>query len=121
MPITRCILNNSFTLYNLLELLAERKIHAAWTARVCSFSRPPLQPDKDMPKKERRNYDEAISRDGKVALVKWYDNRPVVMASNFVGVGTMDEVQQWNKKEARFVKGVPSRGDQALQRSNRWH
>ena len=100
-----------FTSYNLLELLPERKIHVAGTARVCRFARPPLQPDKDMAKKERGNYDEAVSHDGKVALVKWYDNRPVVMASNFVGVGTMDEVEQ---KGGQICEGVPSRGDQAL-------
>ncbi|KAL7867876.1 hypothetical protein SRHO_G00092600 [Serrasalmus rhombeus] len=95
--------DNYFTTYNLLELLAERKIHAAGTARVSRFARPPLQSDKEMAKKPRGSCDEVISRDGKVALVKWYDNRPVLMASNFVGVGTMDEVQRWDKKKALFV------------------
>ena len=42
---------------------------------------------------KRCMYDEVVSRDGKVALVKWYENRPVVMASNFVGVGRIDEAQ----------------------------
>lgn len=32
-----------FTTYNLLELLAKRRIHAAGTARVSCFARPPLQ------------------------------------------------------------------------------
>ncbi|KAL7880514.1 hypothetical protein SRHO_G00027680 [Serrasalmus rhombeus] len=95
--------DNYFTTYNLLELLAERKINAAGTARVSRFARPPLQSDKEMAKKPRGSCDEVISRDGKVALVKWYDNRPVLMASNFVGVGTMDEVQRWDKKKAQFV------------------
>lgn len=35
--------DNYFTTYNLLELLTERKIHAAGTARVSRFARPPLQ------------------------------------------------------------------------------
>ncbi|CAK6983347.1 piggyBac transposable element-derived protein 3-like [Scomber scombrus] len=69
--------DNYFTTYNLLELLAERKIPSAGTARVSRFGRPPLQSDKEMAKKPRGSYDEVISRDGKVALVKWYDNRPV--------------------------------------------
>lgn len=30
--------------------------------------------------------------------------RSVIMASNFVGVGTMDEVQWWDKKQWRFFK-----------------
>ncbi|KAL7396481.1 hypothetical protein ABVT39_006460 [Epinephelus coioides] len=95
--------DNYFTKYNLLELLAERKIHAAGTARVSRFARPPLQSDKEMAKKPRGSCDEVVSCDGKVALVKWYDNRPVLMASNFVGVGRMDEVQRWDKKKAQFV------------------
>lgn len=90
-------------MYNLLELLAERKIHAAETARVSRFSRPPLQSDKEMAKKPRGSCDEVVSHDGKVAMVKWYDNGPVVMASNFVGVGKMDEVPRRDKKKAQFL------------------
>ncbi|KAM4580374.1 piggyBac transposable element-derived protein 3-like [Odontesthes bonariensis] len=95
--------DNYFTTYNLLELLAERKIHAAGTARVSRFARPPLLSDKEMAKKPRGSCAQVVSRDGKVALVKWYDSRPVVMASNFVGVGRMDEVQRWDKKKAQFL------------------
>uniref|UniRef100_A0A3B1ICF6 PiggyBac transposable element-derived protein domain-containing protein n=1 Tax=Astyanax mexicanus TaxID=7994 RepID=A0A3B1ICF6_ASTMX len=82
--------DNYFTSYNLLELLAERKIHAAGTARVSRFARPPLQSDKEMAKKPRGSCDEVVSRD-------------VLMASNFIGVGRMDEVQRWDKKKAQFV------------------
>lgn len=96
--------DNYFTTYNLLELLAEKKIHAAGTARVCRFANPPLQSDKMMAKMPQGSCDEAVSHDGKVALVKWFDSRSVVMASNFVGVGTMDEVQRWDKKQGRFLK-----------------
>uniref|UniRef100_A0A671NB21 PiggyBac transposable element-derived protein domain-containing protein n=1 Tax=Sinocyclocheilus anshuiensis TaxID=1608454 RepID=A0A671NB21_9TELE len=92
--------DNYFTTYNLLELLAEKKIHAAGTARVCRFASPPLQSDKVMAKMPRGT----VSSDGKVALVKSFDSRSVVMASNFVGVGTMDEVQRWDKKQGTFLK-----------------
>uniref|UniRef100_A0A672KG02 PiggyBac transposable element-derived protein domain-containing protein n=1 Tax=Sinocyclocheilus grahami TaxID=75366 RepID=A0A672KG02_SINGR len=103
--------DNYFMTYNLLELFAEKKIHATGTARVCRFANPPLQSDKVMAKMPRgscdeavRSCDEAVSRDGKVTLVKWFDSRSVVMASNVVGVGTMDEVQRWDKKQGRFLK-----------------
>lgn len=84
--------DNYFTTYNLLEPLAGRKIHAAGITRVSRFAKPLLQSDKEMDKKPQGSCDEVVSRDAKVALVKWYDNRPVLMASNFVGVGRMDEV-----------------------------
>lgn len=67
-----------FTMNNVLELLAERKIHR--TARVSHFARPPLQSVIEMAKKPQG------SGDNKLALIKRYDNRPVIMASDFVGV-----------------------------------
>ena len=65
---------------------------------------PPLKTDKEMKKKGRGSHDEVRSRDGKVVLVKWFDNRSVVLASNFVGVGDEDEVERWEQKEGRFLK-----------------
>lgn len=73
------------------------------TARVSCFARPPLQSDKEVAKKPQGSCDEVVSHDAKVALIKWDDNRPVLMASNFIGVGRMDEVQRWDKKKAQFV------------------
>ncbi len=103
-PNHKIFFDNYFTTYNLLEILAEKKIHAAGTARLSRFANPPLKADKEMLKKERGNHDEVQSRDGKVVLVKWFDNRSVVLASNFVGVGDEDEVQRWNQKEKQYVK-----------------
>ncbi|RXN27706.1 piggyBac transposable element-derived 3-like protein [Labeo rohita] len=103
-PNHKIYFDNYFTTCNLLEALAEKKIHAAGTARVCRFANPPLKPDKEMSKKERGNHDEVQSRDGKVVLVKCVDNCSVVLASNFVGVGDEDEVQRWDQKEKQYVK-----------------
>jgi hypothetical protein len=101
-PNHKLFFDNFFTTYNVLEVLAEKKIHAAGTARVVRFAKPPLKSDKEMSKKERGNHD-VVSRDGKVVLVKWFDNRSVVLASNFVGVGDEDEVARWQKKDGQFV------------------
>ncbi|XP_056116469.1 piggyBac transposable element-derived protein 3-like [Rhinichthys klamathensis goyatoka] len=103
-PNHKLFFDNYFTTYNVLEVLAEKKIHAAGTARLCRFANPPLKTDKEMSKKTRGNHDEVRSRDGKVVLVKWFDNRSVVLASNFVGVGDEDEVERWDKKERQFEK-----------------
>lgn len=95
--------DNYFTTYNVLEVLAEKNIHAAGTASACRFAKPPFMSDKDMSRKERGNYEEVVSRDGRVVLVKWFDNRSVHMASNFVGVGRTDDVQRWDKKQRTYV------------------
>ncbi|MGH0121656.1 UNVERIFIED_CONTAM: hypothetical protein FKN15_064325 [Acipenser sinensis] len=57
-----------------------------------------------MSKKERGNHDQVTSRDGKLVLVKWFDNCSVLLASNVVGVGEEDEVERWDKKEKRYMK-----------------
>lgn len=103
-PNHKLFFDNYFTTYNVLEVLAEKKIYAAGTARVCRFAKPPLISDKDMAKKVRGNHDEIRSRDGKVVLTKWFDNRAVVMASNFLGVGEEDEVGRWEKSERAYVR-----------------
>ena len=41
----------------------------------------------------RGTCDQVVSKDGDVVLTKWVDNRSVIMASNFVGVGNIDTVK----------------------------
>ncbi|KAJ8387597.1 hypothetical protein AAFF_G00152930 [Aldrovandia affinis] len=102
-PNHKLYMDNYFMTYNVLEVLAEKKINAAGTAQACRFAKPPLMDDKAMLKEERGNYDQVTSIDGKIALVKWFDNRPVLLASYFVGVGDTDEVVRWDKKEKVYV------------------
>lgn len=71
---------------------------------LLQFANPPLKTDKEVSKRRLGSRDEVRSRDGKVVLVKWFDNRSVVLASNFVGVGDEDEVERWEQKEGLFVK-----------------
>ncbi|KAJ8868021.1 hypothetical protein PR048_031830 [Dryococelus australis] len=85
--------DNYFTLYNLLEVLASRKIWAAGTVRTNQFANPPLTSDTEI-KKERDYAEEICSKNGDIVMVKWSDNRPVVQASNFISVGEMDEVKR---------------------------
>lgn len=44
-----------------------------------------------------------VSKDG-IVLVNWMDNKPVVLASNFIGIGKQDEAHRWNKATKSFVK-----------------
>lgn len=95
--------DNYFTSYNLLEVLAAQKIWAAGTVRTNRFANPPFTSDSEMKKKERGFVEEIVSRKGDVSMVKWYDNKPVVLASNFTSIGEMDEVKRWNKSERQYV------------------
>jgi hypothetical protein len=46
---------------------------------------------------------QVTSSSGAIVLVKWYDNRPVTLASNFIGVGAVDDVRRWDKSSRSFV------------------
>ncbi|XP_046392264.1 piggyBac transposable element-derived protein 3-like [Ischnura elegans] len=94
--------DNYFSSFHLFEALKVKKIFAAGTVRTNRFGNPPLHTDKELGKRGRGSYDELVSSESNIVLVKWYDNKSVVLASNFVGVEEMDEVRRWNKKQKKF-------------------
>ncbi|XP_036320015.1 piggyBac transposable element-derived protein 3-like [Rhagoletis pomonella] len=96
--------DNFFTTYSLLEIFEKRKILAAGTIRINRFRNPPLSTDAVMRKKGRGCAEQVASRDGKVIVTKWFDNKGVYLASNFVGIGIKDKVERYEKKEKRYIE-----------------
>lgn len=47
--------------------------------------------------------DEVIAKDNKIVLVKWYDNKPVHIASNFVGQEPTDMIRRFDKKKGEEI------------------
>lgn len=43
-----------------------------------------------------------MSKDGKIVIVKWQDNKAIHLASNFVGIGEVDIVKRWNKSATKY-------------------
>lgn len=95
--------DNWFSSYNALQVLKQKGIAAAGTIRVGRFKKPDLLSDKVFCKKDRGYCEETVSEDGDVIVTKWLDNRPVVMASNFVGIGEKDQVKRWAKSSKKYV------------------
>ncbi|XP_049954845.1 piggyBac transposable element-derived protein 3-like [Schistocerca serialis cubense] len=94
--------DNFFSSYKLFQALKQEKICAAGTVRLNRFANPPLIPDKEAMKKERGFTEEICSADD-ITLVKWVDNKTVVLGSNFIGKGEIDKVERWDKKESKYV------------------
>ncbi|GBO17571.1 hypothetical protein AVEN_164617-1 [Araneus ventricosus] len=86
------------------QILKSKSINAAGTVRLNRFSKPPLFPGKKCRTKGKGFLQEISSLEGDVALVKWLDNRSVVLASNFLGINKEDEVQRWSKESNFFIK-----------------
>lgn len=95
--------DNYFTSYNLIELLNQKSIFIAGTVRINRFSNPPLSKDSDFRKKQRGSSEEVVSQNG-VVMVKWLDNRSVVLASNFVGIGDEDRAKRWDKNTKTYIE-----------------
>lgn len=89
--------DNYFSTFPLFQILAQKKIYAAGTIRLDRFSKPPFSADSIMKKKGRGCSEEVISSDGSVVCVKWYDNKCVALASNYIGVGKPDQAHRYDK------------------------
>lgn len=89
--------DNYFSTFQLFEVLAQKKIYAAGTIRLDRFAKPPFSSDAEMKKKIRGSSEEVVSSDGSVVCVKWFDNKCVALASNYIGVGTPDKAHRFDK------------------------
>jgi hypothetical protein len=95
--------DNYFTSIPLLSDLLEKRIFAAGTVRRNRLSNCPLKSDAQLKKDGRGSCDNCVTKDGKIAVVKWFDNRAVTLASTFLSDNAQDLVKRWSKKDAAFI------------------
>jgi hypothetical protein len=97
--------DNYFSTYNLFQYLESKGIMAIGTLRINRFQNPPLKSDKQMKREGRGSCDSTVSNDG-IVITKWYDNKVVLVGSNFVGIGNVDNCNRWDKV-GKTYKDVP--------------
>ncbi|KAF2881117.1 hypothetical protein ILUMI_25065, partial [Ignelater luminosus] len=44
-----------------------------------------------------------VTRNKEIVAVRWFDNKDVTMASNFVAIGPVDKVRRWDKKQRSHI------------------
>lgn len=62
-----------------------------------------LPDDKTLKHQGRGAFATVTRADGKLCVVKWYDNKPVVMPSTVHSEQPEDTCEQWSKKENKYV------------------
>lgn len=100
-PNFRLYFDNYFSNYNVLQYLRNKFVYASCTARIDRFATPPFSSDKIMKEKGRGSSEEVVSKDG-IIMVKWFDNKSVVMASSYKGLGTTDTCKRWDKFQKEY-------------------
>lgn len=91
-----------FNTIPLLDRLGEMQLHGTGTImlnRVHNHKKLDLKKDSSM---KRGDIVQFTSKD--VALVKWKDNRAVLMASNCTGGNQTSTIPRWDKKSKTFVQ-----------------
>jgi len=96
--------DNYFPSFALFKILQDKGIQAAGTARANRFGQLALPDPKTMAKMGRGACAECFSTNGKVVFTRWFDNKVVNLASNFVGVGENDKAMRWDKEENKHVE-----------------
>lgn len=94
--------DNYFSTFPLFEILAQKQIYAAGTIRLDRFSKPPFETDAIMKKKGRGSAEEVAC--GSVNCVKWFDNKCVSLASNFLGIGKCDKASRYDKSQNKKIE-----------------
>lgn len=90
--------DNFFSTLALIDELTKRNIQATGTIRKNRINNCALNSDVEM-KKNRGSFDERVTVDKNIQVVKWCDNNFVYMVSNMFGVNPLYPVTRYSQKE----------------------
>lgn len=94
-----------FTSIPLIDSLACRSLTLAGTIMANRLPKTAqLLADNKLKKKGRGSYDQLVRDDGKVNIVKWFDNKPVHFASSISGVEPEGLCKRWSKAENKRIE-----------------
>lgn len=92
-----------FTSVTLIDYLFSNGCHCTGPLNKCRV--PCLQElasDGMLRRKGRGSHYQLVRDDGQVAVIKWYDNKPILLASSKHGINPIGKTQRYSK----FVKNI---------------
>ncbi|KAM3858926.1 piggyBac transposable element-derived protein 3-like [Diretmus argenteus] len=94
-----------FTSVKTLDRMLEKKIYVTGTVMKSQIraAAKKLPSDKTMKRQGRGSTAYVTRKDGKACLLKWYDNKPVMMLSTVHAKEPQDTCRRWCKKEGRYI------------------
>jgi len=92
------------TSISLIDFLFSRKVFLAGTIMANRIPKNAgISSDNELKKKERGSSDQLVRDDGKIVLVKWFDNKPVNLESSCMGVEPEGCCRRWSKSERKYI------------------
>ncbi|KAL1284517.1 PiggyBac transposable element-derived protein [Trichinella pseudospiralis] len=81
----------------------EDGIHSVATIRSNRLRGCPVMPSNELKRKGRGATDFCCTRDNKLCVVKWFDNREVILTSTYKCVDPVEPVRRWDKRQRQFI------------------
>lgn len=94
-----------FTSEPLLErLYADHECQGTGIVKKCRIPRGAIfSSDYEMKKKGRGSSEQNASIDGQLAVVKWFDHKPVTMMSSFEGLNPIEKCRRWCRRSKKHI------------------
>ena len=99
----RILFDNWFSTLRLMTRLKSEGILATATFRTNRIGNCPLSSDKELRSQGRGSYDYKTDQNTGIHLIKWYDNKSVLIGSTFSGVESRQVVRRWDSKTKAHV------------------
>ena len=95
-----------FTSERLIDTLLSRKIHVTGTLMKMRIPKTNLQffTDKDLKKSGRGSHDMLVTEDNKMAVVKWFDSKPIHLASSEFGTEPVGQCKRWSVQDKKYIE-----------------
>uniref|UniRef100_UPI00358E218E piggyBac transposable element-derived protein 3-like n=1 Tax=Myxine glutinosa TaxID=7769 RepID=UPI00358E218E len=100
----KCFFNNWFTSPELLVELKKMGILAVATINRNRLRGCVHKTDKELGKAGRGSFDVKYETTTGLTIVKWYDNKAVLLTSSYIGPDPMDKCRRWSKVKKDFVE-----------------
>lgn len=98
----RVYFDNWFSTLALLDKLDSMGILAAATFRTNRVANCPLLSDKDLKASGRGSSDYRIDLNSKMRMLKWFDNKTVILGSNYASIASSTKKRRWDAKKKEF-------------------
>ncbi|KAF2885596.1 hypothetical protein ILUMI_20580 [Ignelater luminosus] len=96
-------LDNFFNSIELLKQLLDNRIFAAGTIRTNHLANCIFKTEQELKEIDREASECKVTKNKEIVAERWFYNKVVNMASNFVAIEPVDKVRKWDKEQRSHI------------------